>query len=79
MLKARWQMMQGVAHYPREKQAKIILACFGLHNYMEDLKPPGRGTPMNQWTHAWLAQNSTDNMAQVRDCIKFGVASLELK
>ena len=79
VLKARWQMMQGVPRYPREKQSKIILACFGLHNYMEGLKPRTPGTPMNQWTHAWLAQNSTEDMGRVRDWIKYGVASLQLR
>jgi len=62
-----------------EKQSKIILACFGLHNYMEGLKPRTPGTPMNQWTHAWLAQNSTEDMGRVRDWIKYGVASLQLR
>ena len=43
------------------------------------LKPRTPGTPMNQWTHAWLAQNSTEDMGRVRDWIKYGVASLQLR
>jgi hypothetical protein len=36
----KWQMLKGVAHYPKEKQSKIIMACFALHNYVHDQQPP---------------------------------------
>jgi transposase-like protein len=44
-VKAKWQMLQGVAHYSQVKQSQIIMASFALHNYvheLEGLKQVGR-------------------------------------
>jgi len=38
VVKARWHMLKGVPHYPREKQDNIIKAGFALHNYLKKMK-----------------------------------------
>lgn len=37
-LKKRWEILEHVPLYSREKQTKIVLACCALHNFVEDRK-----------------------------------------
>jgi hypothetical protein len=40
VLKNRWQILKGVPLYPMDKQSKIIVPCFALHNFaMENNEP----------------------------------------
>jgi len=41
VLKNKWQILKGVPLYPTEKQSKIIVACFALHNFAMDNNEPG--------------------------------------
>jgi hypothetical protein len=34
VLKGKWRILKGVPRYERDKQAKIVVACFALHNYV---------------------------------------------
>ena len=36
VLKGKWRILKGVPRYERDKQAKIVVACFALHNYVLD-------------------------------------------
>ncbi|KAL6657379.1 hypothetical protein ACP70R_005159 [Stipagrostis hirtigluma subsp. patula] len=33
VLKSKWQILKGIPLYPMDKQKKIIVACFALHNF----------------------------------------------
>ena len=34
MVKMKWRILLGLPHYSERKQAQIILACCGLHNFI---------------------------------------------
>ncbi|XP_024313841.1 protein ALP1-like [Brachypodium distachyon] len=36
ILKQRWRMLKAVPSYPPRKQARIIIACMALHNFIRD-------------------------------------------
>jgi hypothetical protein len=36
VLKERWRILKHLPSYPMEKQAKIILACMALHNFIRE-------------------------------------------
>ena len=36
VLKMKWRILRGIPSYPVEKQAKIICACMGVHNFIRD-------------------------------------------
>lgn len=77
--KSKWQMLQGVPHYPREKQSKIIMACFALHNYVLEQNParstvsnmPAPG--VNPLSYEWVALNESVDMSNVREWIMAGL------
>lgn len=36
VLKQKWRMLKAVPSYPVNKQARIIIACMALHNFIRD-------------------------------------------
>jgi hypothetical protein len=36
VLKEKWRILKHLPSYPMKKQAKIILACMALHNFIRD-------------------------------------------
>ena len=73
VVKARWKILKEVPHYPREKQNKIILAAFGLHNFLRDKLPPRPVREITQLSVDWVAANASDDMRHVRDWITLGL------
>jgi len=73
VVKARWKILKEVPHYPREKQNKIILAAFGLHNFLRDKFPPRPVREITQLSVDWVAANAYDDMRHVRDWITLGL------
>jgi hypothetical protein len=47
VLKERWQILGGIPYFPREKQVKIILACFALNNYLWEYEHGDGSTTRN--------------------------------
>lgn len=75
-LKPRWQILELVPFYPRERQGKIILACFALHNYLKDLElehDPNMNRAVDYNVSEWVELNMTSDMANVRDWIAAGI------
>lgn len=90
VLKNKWQILRGIPLYPMEKQSKIIVACFALHNFALDYKDPGikendmfahgaylrqRNEQNDQAVH-WLAATADDDIGTVRDWIAAGLYGL---
>ena len=76
VVKARWHMLKGVPHYPRQKQDNIIKAGFALHNYLikdEVMKPLH---PLSPLSMQWLNASSNDSMDNVRMWITRGLTHL---
>ncbi|WVZ48956.1 hypothetical protein U9M48_000341 [Paspalum notatum var. saurae] len=83
VLKNKWQILKGIPFYSMEKQSKIIVACFALHNFALDNNEPdmdmdemfGQGTYLervgeqNIKMSDWLELTSNDDIATVRDWI----------
>lgn len=87
VLKSKWQILKGIPFYPMEKQSKIIVACFALHNFAMDNKEPDMdvhdvfgedkylcrlGQQIGS-THNWLAATADDDIGTVRDWIAAGL------
>lgn len=68
-LKERWRILKEVPHYPRMKQSQIILACFGLHNFLVDKNPSGAVKEVDDWTGQWIALNASEDMSGVHQFI----------
>ncbi|XP_031255788.1 putative nuclease HARBI1 isoform X3 [Pistacia vera] len=79
VLKKRFCIIDGMNNYSLEKQAKIVMACCVIHNFIKrfDMNDPifqkfnadgvyeeGNGTGSNQ-----LTQRNTEDMGRVRDSI----------
>lgn len=87
VLKNKWQILRGIPFYSIEKQSKIIVACFALHNFaldncdfgMDVDEMFGQGTYLrmmgeqNAKTSEWLAVTSNDDIGTVRDWIAAGL------
>jgi hypothetical protein len=62
-------MLKGVAHYPKDKQCQIIMACFALHNFVIDeiaesatvnrMLIPG----VSHFSYQRVASNAKDDMS----------------
>ncbi|WVZ50818.1 hypothetical protein U9M48_002040, partial [Paspalum notatum var. saurae] len=92
VLKNKWQILQGVPLYPMDKQSKIIVACFALHNFGLDYNEAGMELDAmygkmylhstgegNNMTSDWLDATSNDDIGAIRDWIVaglYGLASL---
>ncbi|KAL6614646.1 hypothetical protein ACP70R_036916 [Stipagrostis hirtigluma subsp. patula] len=90
VLKNKWPILKGIPLYSEDKQSKIILACFALHNFAMDNNEHGVDTgdlfhhsPYGRTTgehidsaQQWLAATSNDDMITVRDWIATGLFSL---
>jgi hypothetical protein len=65
--------------YERSKQAKIVIACFSLHNYLLDRGNKG-GPGSSLYGQAdydmsdWVNVNASQEMTLVRDWIAVGVS-----
>ena len=83
VLKNKWQILKGIPLYSMEKQSKIIVACFALHNFAMDNTEPDMDVsggcvdslraPAAQ---GWLEVTSNDNISTIRDWIATGLYSL---
>lgn len=79
VMKSRWHVLRGLPLYERERQIKIVIACFALHNFLLD-RGYGGGSrcsmsrPVDYNMSEWVAANSTDDMSAVRDWIAAGVS-----
>ena len=73
-LKARWHILDGVPKYVRDKQVKVVVACFARHNFVEG-ENEGRAAarnihrPVDYNLSAWAASIESDDIARVRDWI----------
>jgi hypothetical protein len=80
--KNKWQMLKGVAHYPKDKQCHIIVACFALHSFVIDEN--ARSATVNRmpipgvshFLYQWVASNVEDDMSTVCDWITTGLGLL---
>ncbi|KAL6594347.1 hypothetical protein ACP70R_048540 [Stipagrostis hirtigluma subsp. patula] len=90
VLKNKWQIMKGIPLYPKEKQSKIILACFGLHNFAMEHNEHELGV-RDMFRHDrylrsagqqivpaqdWLVATANDDIRTVRDWIAAGLYGL---
>ncbi|KAL6603810.1 hypothetical protein ACP70R_044171 [Stipagrostis hirtigluma subsp. patula] len=90
VLKNKWPILKGIPFYSGDKQSKIIIACFALHNFAMDNNDHGVDAE-NMFQHGthihmpgehiapaehWLEATSNDDMATVRDWIATGLFSL---
>ena len=76
VVKARWHMLKGVPHYPREKQDNIIKAGFALHNYLKINEVTQPLHPLSPLSMQWLAASANDSMDNVRMWITHGLTHL---
>jgi hypothetical protein len=82
VLKTKWQILQGIPLYSMEKQSKIIVACFALHNFAWDSNELSMDQDANfaQGTYMlapdWLAATAGDDIGTVRDWITAGLYGL---
>jgi hypothetical protein len=60
ILKARWQILDGVPHCHKEKQKMIMLSCFALHNYLF-IRHHGLGAATYRLDD-WVALNADSTM-----------------
>ena len=79
VLKSRWHILQEVPLYSQERQTKLVIACFALHNYLLDLADASTaGLNMarapDYGVSEWVAANATPDMASVRDWIAAGIS-----
>jgi hypothetical protein len=65
--KSRWQALQGMPRYPKEKQKKIIVALCGLHNYLWE-QMHGQGTRRYK-ADPWIHQTAHLSMTDLREVI----------
>ena len=54
--KMKWQMLDGVPHYPLIKQSQLIMAGLSLHNFVHELEGPTH--PQRRRVGAGLGQLS---------------------
>lgn len=79
VVKNKWQILEGVPFYEREKQVKMIIACFALHNFLLD-REQASAADMDMLPNAdsnmsaWVAANTTANMESVRNWIAVGLS-----
>ncbi|XP_022685298.1 putative nuclease HARBI1 [Setaria italica] len=90
VLKNKWQILRGIPLYNMEKQSKIIVACFALHNFALDNNEPGmvgadmfghgtylsRTSDENDPASDWFAATANDDISKVRDWIAAGLYGL---
>lgn len=84
--KNKWQILKGIPVYPMEKQSKIIVACFALHNFVLEIENidamNGQGAQQNRTFEGydraadWLEATANDNIETVRDWIAAGLYGL---
>jgi hypothetical protein len=80
-LKEKWKILLLVPEYDIETQSRVIVSCFGLHNFVKDF---------NRWVHRrplqvpnaqplsdeWIQLNAGSEMKAVRNAIAIGVWSV---
>ena len=76
VVKARWHMLKGVPHYPREKQDNIIKAGFALHNYLKINEVTKPLHPLSPLLMQWLAASTNDSMDNMRMWITLELTNL---
>lgn len=83
VLKSKWQILRGIPLYPMEKQSKIIVACFALHNFaLENSSMYCQRTYVrrtgqeNELAADWFEATTNDDIGTVRDWIAFGLYGL---
>nr|XP_034583957.1 uncharacterized protein LOC117846943 [Setaria viridis] len=79
VLKSRWHILREVPLYSRERQTKIVIACFALHNYLLDVgndssAGSSRAREPDYAVSEWVAANATPDMGSVRDWIAAGIS-----
>lgn len=75
VLKSRWQILRGIPFYGRDRQVKIIIGCYAVHNYLVQLALARQPQPTLSRApdDGWVSANATDDMASVRDWISLGL------
>ncbi|CAO1939322.1 unnamed protein product [Urochloa humidicola] len=74
VVKNRWKILGEVPLYDGDKQSKIIVSYFGLHNYLVDMNHPGPAHIGNGIPPDHVPPTATDDMRQLRDVITAGLA-----
>ena len=69
-LKERWNILEGVPFFRREKQAWIIISCFAIDNYLWLCKY-GDGSKYDP--SDWMAMNTTANTSVLRELVSIDV------
>ncbi|KAL6646034.1 hypothetical protein ACP70R_017642 [Stipagrostis hirtigluma subsp. patula] len=69
-LKERWQILDGVPLFRREKQAWVIISCFAMENYLW-LRMHGDGSTYEP--PEWVELNATTPTAQLREFLSAAV------
>jgi len=84
--KSKWQLLNGLPHYPLIKQSQLVMAACALHNYVHELEGPKRparyrqrgvGGSLGQVLAMALSPDATTE--EVRDWITLGLPLLEKK
>jgi len=84
--KSKWQLLNGIPHYPLIKQSQLVMAACALHNYVHELegrKRPARyrqrgvGGSLGQVLAMALSPDATTE--EIRDWITLGLPLLEKK
>ncbi|WVZ99148.1 hypothetical protein U9M48_044488 [Paspalum notatum var. saurae] len=80
VLKAKWRILRGIPHYDQDRQAKFIIACCALHNFVmacKDARQPATNITgaADYGTSAWVDANAETDMEIVRRMITDGLYS----
>ena len=84
--KSKWQLLNGIPHYPLIKQSQLVMAACALHNYVHELEGPKRpvryrqrgvGGSLGQVLAMALSPDATTE--EIRDWITLGLPLLEKK
>ena len=81
--KMKWQMLDGVPHYPLIKQSQLIMAGLSLHNFVHELEGPTHprrrrvGAGLGQLSQlASVALGPDAPIQEVREWITLGLGLL---
>ncbi|CAN6180622.1 unnamed protein product [Urochloa humidicola] len=74
VVKSRWKILGEVPLYGGDRQSKIIVSCFGLHNYLVDMMHPRPAHVGNLIPPDNVPPTATHDMGQLREIIAAGLA-----
>jgi hypothetical protein len=69
-VKGKWKILKDVPYYDLDMQKKVILACFGLHNFLWHWDHCGDAPgSYNYHMSTWAKQQKKTDIAKLRDLI----------